>query len=131
MATADIEITIRGTQAGESIVHFEPGEPFQGSVKVTPASDLDCRHLYARLVWHTEGRGDRDRGVAAEMDLFQGVLRAGTPTFHTFHFKVPESPWSYAGYYINIIWEVEVSIDLRWARDPKAGQPFILAPHRP
>lgn len=130
MAKVNFEITIRGKEAEQGVVHFEPGETLQGSATVMPESKLDCRHLYARLVWHTEGRGERDRGVAAEMDLYQGLLHAGTPTYHTFHFKLPEGPWSYAGYYINILWEVEVSIDLAWAPDPRSGTPFILAPRR-
>ena len=80
------------------------------------------------LRWHTEGRGDRDRAVIEDLDLFQGILRAGSPIFYSFHFKLPEHPWSYAGHYVNIVWEIETSIDLALARDPQATHPFVLAP---
>ncbi len=127
MAKADIELTLRGGEQQGEYLRFQPGETMQGSVQVTPQGDMNCRHLFVRLVWQTEGRGDRDRGVAAEMDLYQGQLPAGTPRMHSFHFRLPDGPWSYAGYYINIIWHVEASIDLAMAIDPKAAKPFILA----
>ena len=130
MARAEIEITLRGGRQEGNVLHYEPGEVLQGSVQVTPDSDINCKHLYARLIWRTEGRGDTDKGKAAELDLFQGQLRAGTPTYHTFHFTLPQEPWSYAGYYINIIWEVEAVVDVPWAVDPKQSQPFVLAPTR-
>jgi hypothetical protein len=128
MAKADFEITIRGGEVEGEFLRFKPGEAMQGSVQVTVQRDMNCRHLFIRLVWQTEGRGDRDRGVVEEVDLYQGHLRAGTPMHHSFHFRLPQEPWSYAGYHINIIWYVEVSIDLAMAIDPKGVKPFILAP---
>ena len=80
-----------------------------------------------RVARHTEGRGDKDEGVGAEQDLFQGELRANTPAYYRYHLKLPQEPWSYAGRYVNIIWEVEASIDLAWARDPKMAERIIMA----
>lgn len=130
MAQAQIEITLRGDESDGGLNLYEPRGVFQGSVQIITDSDVDCRHLYARLLWHTEGRGDSDRGVVDELDLFQGQLTAGSPTYHTFHFTLPQEPWSYAGYYINIIWEVEVVVDVPWRRDLKAQEQFILAPRQ-
>ena len=56
------------------------------------------------------------------------MLRAGTPVHYSFRFTLPNGPWSYAGHYVNIIWEVDVSIDLALARDLRDQQPFVLAP---
>jgi hypothetical protein len=128
MSRADFEITLQGGEADGSYLRYKPGETMQGSVQVTPQRDMNCRHLFVRLVWQTEGRGDRDRGVGGEIDLFQGQLRAGTPRYHSFHFSLPDEPWSYAGHYINIVWQVEVSIDLAMTVDPRAAKPFILVP---
>lgn len=128
MTKADIDITIRGGEVEGEFMRFRPSETLQGSVQVTPQRDMNCRHLFARLLWQTEGRGDRDRGVVGEMDLCQGMLQAGVSRHHSFQFRLPQEPWSYAGYYINIIWQVEVSIDLAMAIDPKAAKAFILTP---
>jgi hypothetical protein len=77
------------------------------------------------LMWRTEGRGERDREHIDELDVYQGVLRPG-PSHFSFHFNLPDAPWSYAGHYIQIVWGIEVVLDVRWARDPKAFEPFIL-----
>lgn len=107
---------------------FQPGESVAGSIQLTPQETLKCRHLYAKLRWYTKGRGDIDKQVVAEQDLHQGELRAGVPFYSRFQFRLPSQPWSYAGHYVNIVWEVEVVIDLALARDPRAGLRFIMAP---
>jgi hypothetical protein len=128
MSEASFEIEIRGGEADGELMRFRPGETLQGSVKITPQSDLQARHVFIRLLWHTEGRGDRDQAIVAEQDVFQGVLKAGMPAYHSFHFRLPLQPWSYAGHYINIVWEIGTSIDLAMARDPRAQKAFVLAP---
>lgn len=128
MSNASFEIEVRGGEMEGSLVRFRPGEALQGSVRITPIGDIQARHVYLRLQWHTEGRGDRDQAVVAEQDVFQGLLKDGTPTYYSFHFKLPDHPWSYAGHYINIIWEVAASIDLALARDPSAQEVFLLVP---
>ncbi len=107
---------------------FHPGESIAGTIQVTPRETLNCRHLFARLRWFTEGRGDTDKQVLEELDLHQGELRGGVPFYSRFQFRLPMQPWSYTGHYVNIIWEVEAVIDLALARDPRAGLRFILAP---
>lgn len=128
MTTATIQIEIRGGEPEGEVMRFRPGEMLQGSVQIIAEDDLQARHVFLRLVWQTEGRGDRDQEVVAELDVFQGMLRAGTPGLHSFHFKLPAQPWSYAGHYVSILWAVECSIDLPLARDLRAQKHFILAP---
>jgi hypothetical protein len=130
MSAASFEIELRGGETGGALMRFRPGETLQGSVRITPLSDLQARHVYVRLLWHTEGRGDRDQAIITEQDMFQGQLKAGVPVYYSFHFALPQQPWSYAGHYVNIVWEVETTVDLSLARDPRAQQPFVLA-HEP
>lgn len=122
----EITIALRGGKEVTGVRHYQPGDVIQGSVSVTPESKLKCDHLYLRAVWHTEGRGDRDKGIAAEADLYQGEIAGGVPFHKTFHLNLPMEPWSYAGHYVNIVWEIEATIDVSWARDPKASVPIIL-----
>jgi hypothetical protein len=131
MADADISITLRDEFAAGASGHYEPHQVLQSSVVVRVDRSLNCRHVFARLVWHTEGRGDRDRGEVAEVDLYQGEIRPNAPLRQDFHFRLPESPWSYAGHYISIIWDVEVSLDVPLSRDPRANKRIILAPREP
>ena len=127
MSTASFQIDIRGGESDGVLMRFRPGETLQGSVRITPGSDLQARHVYIRLLWHTEGRGDRDQAILADQDVFQGSLIGGVAAYYSFHFSLPHQPWSYAGHYVNIVWEIEASIDVAKARDPRASQPFVLA----
>lgn len=128
MANVQIQIKIRGGVPGGQWMTFKPRQAVEGSVEIVADNNLNCRHFWVRLEWHTEGRGNRDRTVVAEMDVFQGSLGAGIPTYHDFQFMLPDAPWSFAGHYVNIIWEITTSIDIPRAADPNAKQRFILAP---
>ena len=130
MASADIRITISGGEPTSGMLRFEPGGTMQANVQITPQDTINAKQAVARVTWHTEGRGDRDSGVAVEIPLAQGALAAGTPIYQTFNVVLPKEPWSYSGHYINIIWELKVTIDIPMAPDINAAQPFILAPGR-
>jgi hypothetical protein len=123
----EIEVTIRGGDDVGGVRRFDPEGVIQGSVRITPDSDLKCKHIFVRARWYTEGRGEKDEGVGAEQDVFQGELRTGVPSYYSFYLKLPREPWSFAGRYVNILWEVEVSIDLALARDPRASELIIMA----
>ncbi len=124
MATT-IEITFHNRADG---VHMHPGETLRGTVIVFPDKDLDCQHLYVRLLWHTEGRGTRYLAKIEELDVFQGRLQQGFPTSFEFTFVLPDEPWSFEGHYVSVIWKVQAQIDLSWSRDPQGERPFILRP---
>ena len=128
MAEVAVQVSFMPSEMQGSVPVFRPGEIIQGSIQVTPQADLNCRHFFARLRWHTEGRGDRDDGTAAEQDLYSGQLRGGVPFYQRFQFTAPDSPWSYSGHYVNIVWAVEASVDLPLAIDPRGEARFILAP---
>ena len=128
MAKADIQVTLEGDAYEGNFPLYHPGELIQGSAVVEVSKDTDCRAVRARLMWHTEGKGDRDEGVIDEQVLQEGMLRAGTPHRYRFSFTAGETPWSYIGKLITIIWEVEVMVDVAWARDPRGSQLFILRP---
>jgi len=128
MAHANFLITLRGGDFEGNWQHLAPGSLVEGSVQIVPESDIRANHVWVRLQWHTEGRGDRDEGRLAQLDVFQGVLTAQTPYNYSFSFTLPCEPWSYAGHYINIVWEVMVEVDVPMAPDIRHSQPFIMAP---
>ncbi|HKZ69642.1 MAG TPA: hypothetical protein VI547_15410 [Anaerolineales bacterium] len=128
MASADIRISLSGGESMGGMMRFEPGGVVQGSVQVTPQDNINCKSVYVRFGWHTEGRGDRDSGTAVEIPLATGAIAANVPISQQFNVILPKEPWSYAGHYINIIWEAKVTIDIPLAADINAGQPFIMAP---
>lgn len=130
MAKADIQIGFRNAAQAHGVWRFHPMEFVQGTVTVIPDSDVNCKHLYVRLEWHTEGRGTQFRQKIQEMDVFQGSLQANMPRSFEFDFQLPEEPWSYEGHYISIIWAIAVQLDVPWGRDVKSEEPFLLLPER-
>ena len=130
MANATVQFTLNGGDYEGDWMRFEPGSTLQGTVQIVPQDDIRCNHVYVRLQWHTEGRGTRNEGRAGEIDIAQGTLTANTPLTQSFHFNLPREPWSYAGHYVNIVWEVLVSFDVPLSPDMHFSQPFILAPGR-
>lgn len=130
MASADIQITVSGGGSIGGMMRFDPGGVMQGAVQVAPRDNINCKAAVVRIGWHTEGRGDRDSATVAEIPIVQGGLTANTPVYQQFNVILPREPWSYAGHYINIIWEVKVTIDIPLAPDINAVQPFVLAPRR-
>jgi hypothetical protein len=126
--STSIEIALRGGEQVRGYHHFRPGDEVRATVLLRPDRDMDARHVYVRLQWHTEGRGDRDEGVIDQRDVFGGQLRTMLPESFDVSFTLPESPWSYTGHYVSIIWTITVEIDLAWARNPKHQQPFVMRP---
>lgn len=130
MADVDIELTLQGGEASGARRHYEPGSAVRGWIRLTPRDDVNCDRVLTRLEWHTEGRGDLDRHCAAEIVLAGGNLAANTSAIRDFTISVPKAPWSYAGHYINIIWEVIVVVCIPFALDVIRKEQVIVAPKR-
>ncbi len=127
MAT-EFDITMHGGYDDMGVKYFRPGDSVQGNVTVIPGKDLDCRHLYIRLIWHTEGRGTRYLDKVEEIDVFQGKLQKGMPRTFDYAFTLPRDPWSYDGHYISVVWKIQAQIDLSWSSDPVGEKAFVMSP---
>jgi hypothetical protein len=128
MASAEVRVSLKGGVREGGMQRFQPGETVEGSVEVVADGNVKCNHLYVRLQWHTEGRGTQDTGKVSEMDVFQGSLSGGMPSAFPFYFVLPLEPWSYAGYYVSIVWEIHVELDVPWSRNPRHSHPFAMSP---
>ena len=128
MATANVQITIRGDNYEGNISRFEPGDVVSGSVQITPQEEIKCRGAAIRLQWHTEGRGTRDQHIVAQTPIAIERFEPNQQLSWQFSFTLPREPWSYAGHYITIVWEIVFNVDVPFGMDVSGSQPFILAP---
>jgi hypothetical protein len=129
MADVDIELALKGGEVENGRRCYEPGLAVHGSSRLTPHGTVDCRRVVARLEWHTEGRGDRDQACADEVELVvRGPL--SEPLVQCFTLTVPRQPWTYAGHYIDIIWQVRVIVDIPFALDISNEESIVVAPLR-
>jgi hypothetical protein len=129
MANADIRITLNGGDLlPGGLMRFDPGGAMSGTVQVSSPDNINCKSVVMRLAWHTEGRGDRDSGEVAQVPIHTGALSANQPVSQNFNLILPKQPWSFAGHYINIVWEIKVTIDIAFSPDINGSQVFVLAP---
>lgn len=80
---------------------FAPGETLSGSVEWTGESAPHA--VEVRLLWYTEGRGDRDVGVARRLHVEAPAAVGSSP----FRFDLPAGPWSCSGRLVSICWALE------------------------
>ena len=130
MADATIEIHLEDGEDAYGSKRYRPGEQMSGYAMVEADEEVECRHLYVRLTWRTEGRGTRYEHTEVEQDLYQGTLQARFGRSFEFSLTLPDGPWSYEGHYVSIVWELQVQIDVPWSRDPGASQVILLEPER-
>jgi hypothetical protein len=67
--------------------------------------DRDPRYLELSLFWYTAGKGTRDTGVV-ETRRFDDLSLSGS---RPFSFTLPDSPYSFSGKLISLIWALELT----------------------
>jgi hypothetical protein len=130
MANVNFQISFRGGEPTGGLVRFDPGSRMEAVAQVMPLENIRSRRVIARVGWHTEGRGDTDSGTVGELQIAQGALTANTPISQPFAIDLPQQPWSFAGHYVTIVWDLRVIVDIPFGSDLQAVQPFIVAPRR-
>ena len=81
---------------------FRPGDTVSGQIEW--AFDRAPDSLTLRLFWYTEGRGDRDVGLAAELSLDT----PGAVGSQRFDLDLPSGPYSFSGRLVSLIWALEL-----------------------
>ena len=128
MTKADFDIQFLDGEPSGPTTLYHPGNSLRGQVTIFTDGDISCKSVQARLIWHTQGRGTQYQEKIAEMQLFDGTLKAGFPNTFNFAFDLPRDPWSYEGHYVSVVWAVEVDIDVPWGKDIIEEKPFLLRP---
>ncbi len=83
-----------------------PGEQLAGKVKWSAVSD-GSESLAIRMLWYTQGKGDRDYKTMDSVEL----SLTGTMSVASFEFVVPHRPISFSGKLISLHWGVEVVVN--------------------
>jgi len=88
--------------------------------------DSRARAVRLTLSYHTEGRGDEDSRSAPGLE-FALEVHGGLQT--RFELAVPgNSPISYDGRLLRVLWTLEARVDLKLARDPKIEASVVVVP---
>jgi hypothetical protein len=83
---------------------FLPGEELAG--EVSWQLDSAPQEVELRLFWRTEGKGTRDVEVVETI----GFNATGRQDRRSFSFQLPDSPYSFSGKLVSIVWALELVI---------------------
>jgi hypothetical protein len=127
MATPEIQIEMDPGPwtEGEWVDYRLAGSPVSGRVRIRALEPVRCRGVIVSVGWHTEGKGDTDRAAVFEEIVHQGELSVGEHVF-PFAAHLPDSPMSYTGKYIKIVWQVAARIDIALRTDPHLERTFFV-----
>lgn len=81
---------------------FLPGEVVEGTVSWQLGQPAERVEL--RLFWYTEGKGDQDVGVVANVPFAD----PGLQDRRSFRLTLPEGPLSFSGKLISLAWALEL-----------------------
>ena len=90
-------ITIE-TRDGAAV--FAPGEVISGTVSWHLEG---AKSVELRLLWYTEGKGDRDSRLVTTVEL----AHPGENEVRPFNLRLPEGPFSFSGKLISLVWTLE------------------------
>ncbi len=82
---------------------YSPGETVRG--RALWLYDKAPERIEVRLFWYTQGKGDRDLGIADTVEIDCAGAAAGDQPFAL---QLPDRPWSFQGKLITLTWSVEI-----------------------
>lgn len=110
----------------EDRTHFDPGEELAGQFLVVPDDARSLKSIELSIMWYTEGKGDEDLGVHhfERLDAMDGANDLRRPI--SFRTQLPNSPLSYQGSIVKIVWCVRVRAFPQRGEDIVAEERFRL-----
>lgn len=106
---------------------FRPGDVLECECTVTVAEPVELQAVETSVVWRTEGKGEEDLGVHFFDRRDKADVRDGDlGTLYRFKTQLPNSPLSYDGRLIKIIWAIRVCVFFDRGKELRFDQPFRL-----
>jgi hypothetical protein len=81
---------------------YSPGTPISGTVRWE--LEASAKSIEVRLFFYTAGKGTSDVQIVESIPIETPSLSGS----HEFQWQLPQSPYSFSGKLISLIWSVEV-----------------------
>ena len=128
MSNLPMETRLEGGEDLGGVLRFKPGQIIRGVLAVYPQDQLNCQPLQIELQWFTQGRGTRNQGTEASIEVYRGELIANVPGEFAFEIGLPLQPYTYVGRLIQVHWRLWATAKLAWKVDPDYSYPIVIAP---
>jgi hypothetical protein len=107
--------------------NFAAGDELVCEYQIDAVEAADIQAVEASVLWYTEGKGEEDMGVhfferRLPADADDGDLRP----MRRLRTKLPNSPLSYRGAIVSVVWCVRLRLFLRRGREYVVEEPFTL-----
>lgn len=106
-------------QLQDSRTEFSPGESVTGTASWQVANPPAKAAL--SLIWTTRGKGTQDIEIVQAIPFSDPQARDSRP----FKITLPESPYSFSGQLISLVWTLELNLD---PGDECASVEIVVAP---
>jgi len=100
--------------------YFKPGETIQG--QVVWVLEKNPKQVFLRLFWYTKGKGTEDIEVIDEITFDSPLQQEHRP----FEISLPQSPYSFSGQLVSLIWALELVTD---SPDEAIQKEIVLSPY--
>jgi hypothetical protein len=97
---------------------FKPGDSLAGHVS-WDVSEVTSAEL--QLFWYTRGKGTGDVGIVDTLVF----ANPQTTDQRSFQFKLPDTPYSFSGKLISILWAIELIVEPETAVERRE---FVMSP---
>jgi hypothetical protein len=106
---------------------FQPGDLLECECSVTAPEPIELQAVETSVIWRTEGKGEEDLGVHFFDRRDKSDVRDGDlGTLYRFKTQLPNSPLSYDGRLIKIVWVIRVCVFYDRGKEMRFDQPFVL-----
>lgn len=127
MHTIQIDLRDYRSTLGEYPIYY-PGDRVSGQVVIYAESQIKCRNIRVEVGWFTQGKGNRDKEAIQQYVIDVQQIEPGMPISQKFAADLPPMPYSFSGELINIVWAVQVTVDIAMRSDINESRQFIVRP---
>jgi hypothetical protein len=107
---------------------YLPGDKVTVNADIHGDEPIKGRQIVITMGWRTEGKGSKNGEVIESVEVPVTELLNSNNFSRRVAFRLPDWPYSFAGDLINIVWYVELKIDVALQRDPREEQTLIMRP---
>jgi hypothetical protein len=106
---------------------YHPGDFLKCDYQIDAVGPGEVIAVEASVLWYTEGKGDEDMGVHFfERRLASENSESDLRELRSFRSKLPNSPQSYHGSILQILWCVRLRAFLATGKEASLDHPFHL-----
>ena len=113
-------------QLFDHLPFYRPGDLLKCDYQIDAVGDGEVQAVESSVLWYTEGKGDEDMGVHFFERRIAAEESSDLRELRRFEVPLPNSPLSYAGSLVQVLWCVRLRVYLPRGKEATLDHPFQL-----